>query len=420
MNLQKTWKQIEENVQQVALASELIQPGESFKLTDDQANSIDTLLERLRRGDQRILLIAPTGSGKTEVFFRTAVKRVLEEGRHVVILVPTRDLARQQFQYILDRLESTDLEIAQVHGGVPPRERREINDGIQKGQIHLLVGSAMLLQHKSYRSMVESAGLMVVDDVNAFDEEEDLRHIHGLKCPVLFTSATPDAVGRFLKREGVMENPVVMKQMPFDSPPTEVHNVQASWNENIFSQIDRGLDVLQRHLDDGSRIFVISRTRARVPVIAQYLQDRFKVPVSILHGDMADSHEHRKRMRGKPGSSGGVREDRISMMKQFRENKPAILVATNLVGSGLDIPMADLVIVTDADHFGPAEIEQLTGRVGRRERSSDAVLVTGTISAHRASEPRVKATSFVRKGKVVTMYRIQNRKPGRGRRKRAV
>jgi RecG-like helicase len=363
--------------------------------------------------------VAPTGSGKAEVFFRVATKRVLEEGRPVVILVPTRDLARQQFTYMEDRLENTDLEIAQMHGGVPPRERREINQGVEKGEIHFVVGSAMLLQHRSYRNMLESAALMVVDDVNAFDEEEDLRHIHGLRCPVLFTSATPDAVGKFLKREGALENRIEMKQMPFDSPPTEVHKVVASWNENIFSQIDRGLDVLQRHLDDGSRIYVISRTRARVPVIAQYMQDRFRVPVSMLHGDMADSHEHRRRMKGR-GKSSGVREDRISMMKQFRENKPAILVATNLVGSGLDIPMADLVLVTDADHFGPAEIEQLTGRVGRRERSSDAVLVSGTISAHKASEPRVKATSFVRKGKVVTMYRIQTRKPGRGRRKRAV
>lgn len=420
MNLQKTWKQIEENVQQVAVASELIQPGESFTLTDDQSNSIDTLLDRLRRGDQRLLLVAPTGSGKTEVFFRTAVRRVLEEGRAVVILVPTRDLARQQFQYMLDRLENTDLEIAQMHGGVPPRERREIKEGVEKGQIHIVVGSAMLLQHSSYRSMLEAAALLVVDDVNAFDEEEDLKHITGLRCQVLFTSATPDAVGRFLKREGAMDNRIEMKQMPFDSPPTEVHHIPASWNENIFSQIDRGLPVLQRHLDDGSRIYVISRTRARVPVIAQYLQDRFKVPVSMLHGDMADSHEHRKRMRGRGNGSSQVREDRISMMRQFRDHKPAILVATNLVGSGLDIPMADLVIVTDADHFGPAEIEQLTGRVGRRERHSDAVLVEGTISAHRASEPRVKATSFVRKGKVVTMYRIVNRKPGRGGRRRAV
>ena len=186
-----------------------------------------------------------------------------------------------------------------------------------------------------------------------------------------------------------------MKQMPFDSPKTEVHEIRASWNENIFSQIDMGKDILQRHLDEGSRVFVISKTRARVPVLAQYVEDRFNVPVSILHGDMADSKEHSRRMRGKKKSS----EDRITMMKRFRDSKPAILVATNLVGSGLDIPMA--------------ELEQLMGRVGRRERGSDAVLIRGTTGSPIKAGIKVKATTRVRKGGVVTTYRIVD--PGRGR-----
>jgi len=200
-----------------------------------------------------------------------------------------------------------------------------------------------------------------------------------------------------------------MKQMPFDSPETEVHEIRASWNENIFSQIDMGKDILQRHLDEGSRVFVISKTRARVPVLAQYVEDRFNVPVSILHGDMADSKEHSRRMRGKKKSN----EDRITMMKRFRDSKPAILVATNLVGSGLDIPMADMVLVTDADHFGEAELEQLMGRVGRRERGSDAVLIRGTTGSPIKAGIKVKATTRVRKGGVVTTYRIVD--PGRGR-----
>ena len=65
------------------------------------------------------------------------------------------------------------------------------------------------------------------------------------------------------------------------------------------------------------------------------------------------------------------------MMRAFRERAPSILAATNLVGSGLDIPAADLIVITDADAFGESEIEQLIGRVGRRERPSDAVLMTG-------------------------------------------
>ncbi|MEW6277427.1 MAG: helicase-related protein [Candidatus Eremiobacterota bacterium] len=401
----------------MAVACELIQPDETFQLTGDQANSIDTLLGRLADGDQRMLLVAPTGSGKTEVFFRVASRRVLDSGRHCVILVPTRDLARQQYQYIADRIENTDLDIAQMHGGVPPRERRDILKSVENGQIQFIVGSAMLLQHQTYRGMLESSALLVVDDVNAFDEDEDLKHLVGLKAQILFTSATPDAVSRFLKKEGAWTNRVEMKQMPFDSPPTEVHRVQAGWNENIFSQIDRGMPVLDRHIQEGSRIYVISRTRTRVPVIAQYLQDRLKVPVSMLHGDMADSSEHRRRMR-RSGQGGKAAEDRVSMMRQFRSNSPAILVATNLVGSGLDIPMADMVLVTDADHFGVAEIEQLMGRVGRRALPSDAVLVQGTIGTHAAFQPRVKATSYVRKGKVVSSFKVLPHKPGRGRRRR--
>lgn len=418
MSIKKIWKKIDENSQKVALLNELVREGEKFQLTDDQEDAIEWLnksIDKAKRTD-RFLLKAPTGSGKTEVFFRVSITQAVEKGNVVVVLIPTRDLARQQADYFQARLEGTELEVAQLHGGVPPRQRTKIMEQVVAGDVRFVVGSAMLLQHRKYRKTLESAALIVVDDVNAFDEEEDLQHLRGIKTPVLYTTATPSAVERFLKAEKVFDNMFEMKQMPFDSPETEVHDIQASWNENIFSQIDMGKDILQNHLDGGSRVFVISKTRARVPVIAQYVQDRYKVPVSILHGEMADSKEHRRRMRGKKS----VTEDRITMMKQFRDSKPAILVATNLVGSGLDIPMADMVLVTDADHFGEAEIEQLLGRVGRRERGSDAVLIRGTTGSPIKAGIKVKATTRVRKGGVVTTYQIVGEHRGRNVNKRRV
>jgi len=405
------WKKVDENSQLVAERNELVRPGETFTLTDDQKEAIEwlnTTIDGAKRTD-RFLLKAPTGSGKTEVFFRVSIAQAVEKGNVVIALIPTRDLARQQADYFETRLEGTDLEVAQLHGGVPPRQRLKVMERVDAGEVRFVVGSAMLLQHRKYRKTLESAALIVVDDVNAFDEEEDLQHLRNLKTPVLYTTATPSAVERFLKAEKVYDKMFEMKQMPFDSPATVVHDVPAGWNENIFTQIDLGKDILQRHLDEGSRVFIISKTRARVPVIAQYVKDRFDVPVSILHGDMADSKEHSKRMRSK----NKVSEDRISMMKQFRDSKPAILVATNLVGSGLDVPMADMVLVTDADHFGEAELEQLMGRVGRRERGSDAVLIRGTTGSPIRAGIKVKATTRVRKGGVVTTYRIVD--PGRGR-----
>ena len=411
MDNETIWQKITENVQRVAEEGELVQPGQRFALTRHQQYAIDEVTSRLREGKDRILLKAPTGSGKTEVSLRVAVQRALDTGKHVVMLAPTRDLARQQHKYFEDRLEGTGLESVQMHAGIPPRDRQRSLEQLQAGKISVAVGSAMLLQQRKYRSLLETASLVIVDDVNAFDEDEDLAHLRGLAAPVLFTSATPEAVERFLKREGAWRETVSMTDMPFDSPPTRRHEVPGGWNENIFNQIDLGMEVLRRHIESGSRIYVISRTRARVPIIARYIEDRIGVPVSMLHGEMADSLEHRRRSRSK--SSDMPLEDRVSMMRQFRENKPAILVATNLVGSGLDIPMADMVLVTDADHFGEAEIEQLVGRVGRRERESDCVLITGTTTSYTHGSPKVKQFTYIRRGKVVQSFKAVP--PGRRR-----
>ncbi len=407
MDKKQIWEQIDKNSQEVAERNELVVKGEKFKLTADQERAIEwlnTKIDGAARTD-RMLLKAPTGAGKTEVFLRVSLHQAIEKDQVVVVLIPTRDLARQQALYFEERIAGTGREVAQMHGGIPPRQRAEIIDHVKDGNVRFVVASAMLLQHRKYRGLLESAALIVVDDVNAFDEEEDLQHLRGLKTPVLYTTATPSAVDRFLKAEKAYDLMFEMTSRPFDSPPTVVHDLKARWNENIFSQIDMGMEVLKRHLDEGSRIFIISKTRARVPVIGQYVRDRFGVPVSILHGDMADSNEHRKRMRGKSKTT----EDRVTMMKQFRDNKPAILVATNLVGSGLDVPMADMVMVTDADHFGEAEIEQLMGRVGRRERGSDAVLLRGTTGSPIGAGIKVKANTRVRKGKVVHTFQLQSK-----------
>jgi ATP-dependent DNA helicase RecG len=83
-------------------------------------------------------------------------------------------------------------------------------------------------------------------------------------------------------------------------------------------------------------------------------------------------------------------------MRAFLEVTPSILAATNLVGSGLDIPAADLIVITDADAFGESEVEQLIGRVGRREHPSDAVLITETTFERNPSRamPSRRAQTF--------------------------
>lgn len=361
----------------MAVAHELIQPDEEFTLTDDQQKAIDEITGGLDAGIFEFLLKAPTGSGKTEVMMRVAIDTVLAEDTYICVIAPTRDLVRQHVQYFSDRLDGTDIGVAQVHGGMSPAERKAADEGIADGSIRVVVGSAMMLSSKHWWNVIDKSGLLVVDDVNAFDEREHLRLLEDLDCPMLFASATPSELRPFLTRIGAMDHIVSMKKMPFDVLPTKLHRPQGVWGEPPAEQLAHADALIREHLERKSRIFVISRTRHDVPKLAERLEQTYGIPVQQLRGDMADTAEHGKRHR-RSGVKVNPIGTRVEMMNAFRLGAPAILAATNLVGSGLDIPAADLIVVTDADAFGEAEVEQLIGRVGRRERPSDAVLVAST------------------------------------------
>ena len=406
------WATIDENCQRVALTHELIQPDETFQLTDDQRKAVDAITAGLDDGSFEYLLKAPTGSGKTEVMLRVAADTILKTDGYVVVLAPTRDLIRQHVTYFTDRLEGTGIGVGQIHGGASPGERRAVETGLAAGTIHVVVGSAMMLTIDRLWEIIDKSDLLIIDDVNAFDEREHLRLLEDLDCPMLFASATPDELRRFLERVGALDNVVSMKKMPFDVLPTKVHKVEGVWGEPPAEQLSRADALIKEHLTRGSRVFVIGRTRGDVPRLAERLEETYRIEVQQLRGDMADTDEQSKRYRRKGVKVNAV-GTRIEMMNRFRSQAPAVLAATNLVGSGIDIPAADLIVITDADAFGEAEIEQLIGRVGRRERPSDAVLLTGTTfekNPSRAMAPTGRAKTFMPAGRRARQFDFGRRR----------
>ena len=186
-----------------------------------------------------------------------------------MILAPTRDLIRQHVTYFTERLEGTGIGVGQIHGGAAPGERRAVEAGIENGTIHVVVGSAMMLTIDRHWEIIDKSDLLFVDDVNAFDEREHLRLLEDLDCPMLFATATPDELRRFLDRIGAMKNVVSMKKMPFDVLPTKIHKVEGVWGEPPAEQLSRADALIKEHLARGSRIFVIGRTRGDVPRLAR-------------------------------------------------------------------------------------------------------------------------------------------------------
>jgi transcription-repair coupling factor (superfamily II helicase) len=343
--------------------------------------------------------------------FRAAVAEVLRTGGYACLVAPTRDLVRQDCTYFRDRLEGTGLEVGEVHGGISPGERRTMLDGLAQGKIRFVVGSAMMIANDALWDVLDRSALTIVDDVNAFDEREHLRLLEDLDCPMLFASATPNELQRFLERVGAFNNVVTMRAMPFDVLPTKVHKIVGVWGEPASEQISHADVLIRDHLERKSRIFVIARTRGDVPKLAARLEQSYGIAVQQLRGDMADSSEHKKRYRRSGVAVYGA-STRVEEMRAFREGAPAILAATNLVGSGLDIPAADLIVITDSDAFGESEVEQLIGRVGRRERPSDAVLITETTfekNPSRAMSPGGRAMTFMPTGMRSNSLRFRRR-----------
>jgi RecG-like helicase len=384
-------------------------PGERFALTDDQRTAIESITAGLEAGEFEFLLKAPTGSGKTEVMLRVALFEALRTGGYICLVAPTRDLVRQDCTYFRDRLEGTGLGVAEIHGGISPAERRHILDQLQSGELRFLIGSAMMIASESLWQILDRSALTLIDDVNAFDEREHLRLLEDLDCALLFASATPSELRTFLERVGAFHNLVTMRAMPFAVLPTKVHRVTGVWGEPASEQLARAEALIREHLERKSRIFVIARTRGDVPKLKERLERTYGIEVQQLRGDMADSAEHRKR-----NARRGIRvhgsSTRVEEMRAFTESAPSILAATNLVGSGLDIPAADLIVITDADAFGESEVEQLIGRVGRRERPSDAVLIAETTfekNPSRAMSPGGRARTFMPRGMRASSLRFR-------------
>lgn len=377
MNQDVLWQRIAANEQAVALAEGLVAPGEAYQLTEAQNLAIAGLSDALRGGARAALLHAPTGAGKTAVEFHLAVRETLRLRAPTVVLAPTRDLLRQHLHYIQARLAGTPLRVDALHGGVAPAARETLLQRWDQGLLSILVASGLMLQEESYRQRLRQAAFLVVDDVHAFDAQTHLRWLRAMPTPTVFATATPEVVAAFLEEKGVGDKIFQLPAKPFLAPETRQHVLRGRYGDDPTHQVLLAEARLRDHLQREGRVYVVSRTREQVPRLAKFLERRFGVTTLQLHGDLVDTAEQAKRLNRfknyRPETT------RVAVMTTFRQTAPAILVTTNLIGAGTDVPEADLIIITDADGFGGAELEQLVGRVGRRDKPSEACLITGTM-----------------------------------------
>jgi transcription-repair coupling factor (superfamily II helicase) len=316
-----------------------------FMETEDQSRAIADVLEDLAAGKPMDRLICgDVGFGKTEVALRAAFVAAMA-GSQVAVVVPTTLLARQHFRVFSARFEGLPIKVAQLSRMVTAKEATEVRRGIASGDINIVVGTHALLAKSVEFS---DLGLLIVDEEQHFGVAHKER-LKAMKADVhvLTLTATPIPRTLQLALTGVREMSVIA------TPPVDRLAVR-TFIMPFDSVVIR--EALQRERFRGGQVFCV------VPRIEdlQRMSDRLReiVPEARTvqaHGRLAPTELER-------------------VMTEFGDGKYDILLSTNIVESGLDMPAVNTLVIHRADMFGLGQLYQLRGRVGRGKQRGYAYL----------------------------------------------
>ena len=348
-------------------AAKLVPPGSAYEkfvarfpysTTTDQASAIADVLDDLASGHPMDRVICgDVGFGKTEVALRAAAAAVLS-GKQVAIAVPTTVLARQHVATFRKRFAPFGIEVGSLSRATSSAETRETKEGLRSGRTQIVVGT-QALGAKDVK--FDDLGLVIIDEEQHFGAAEKAK-LSGLAKNVhtLWMSATPIPRTLAAGLAGFRDLSVIA------TPP--VHRLPVATRIAPLSDAAIASALLREQRRHGQSFLICPRIQDLEPMLARVQAVAPDLRIVCLHGKLpADEIDDR--------------------MMNFVEGGADVLLATNIVESGLDIPRANTIVVCWPEKFGLAQLHQLRGRVGRSGIRAFAHLLTETESGH--SEKRL-------------------------------
>lgn len=335
-----------DNYLQVELESSFL-----YEDTPDQAKATaDVKADMEKPYPMDRLVCGDVGFGKTEVAIRAAFKAVCDS-KQVAVLVPTTILAMQHYKTFRERLSRFPCNVEYINRFKSAAEITKTLDRVKKGEIDILIGTHMLL---GKRVEFKDLGLMIVDEEQKFGvkSKEKLKEMK-VNVDNLTLTATP--IPRTLQHSLMGSRDLsIIATPPANRQPvtTEVH----SFSETILR------DAVRYELQRGGQVFFIHNRIGDLDQIANQIVKLVPdAKVAVAHGQM----------------EGSKLED---VMLRFIDGDYDVLVSTNIVESGLDIPNANTIIINQAHMFGLSDVHQMRGRVGRSNRKAYCYLFTPPVS----------------------------------------
>jgi transcription-repair coupling factor (superfamily II helicase) len=296
------------------------------------------------------LVCGDVGFGKTEIAIRAAFKTCID-GKQAAILVPTTILAFQHYKTFSERLKDFPVTVDYINRFKSAKEKKETLKKLEEGKIEIIIGThALLGKEVKYKDL----GLLVIDEEQKFGVGHKEK-IKTIKTTVDCLTLTATPIPRTLQFSlmGARDLSIINTPPPNRQPiQTELH----AYNEDLIR------DAIYYETERGGQVFFIYNRVQSLPEMANIIQALCPdLSIGIAHGQM-EGHELEKHIL------------------DFIDKKYDVLVCTNIVESGVDIPNVNTIIVNNAHQFGLSDLHQLRGRVGRSNKKAFCYLLSPPMS----------------------------------------
>ena len=332
----------------------------SFKLTSAQINVIKEIRKDLgSRYQMNRLLQGDVGSGKTIVAYMSMLIS-LDNGYQSCLMAPTEILAQQHYKVIKKLSDNIGLTIDIITGSISKSKRKPLLDNLKLGKIDILIGTHALIEDPV---VFKNLGLAIIDEQHRFGvAQRSLLWKKNLLPPnILVMTATPIPRTLAMSLYGDLDISLIDKLPPGRKPIKTFHRTDSkrlSVLKFIKDEISKGnqIYIVYPLIEESKKIDFKDLMDGFESISRYFPLPKYKI--SILHGKMKNN-------------------DKEYEMKRFLEGQTQIMVATTVIEVGVDVPNASVMIIESSERFGLSQLHQLRGRVGRGNKQSYCILMTG-------------------------------------------
>ena len=322
-----------------------------YEDTPDQFKSTNDVKEDMEKPyPMDRLICGDVGFGKTEVAIRASFKAI-NDGKQVAILVPTTILALQHYHTFHDRLKDFGVSVEFLNRFKSTKEKKEVYETIKSGKTDLVIGTHALLNKEiDFKDL----GLLIIDEEQKFGVQAKEK-IRGLKVNVDTLTLTATPIPRTLQFSLMAARDLSIIRTP---PPNRqpIHTEVRPFEQKSIKE------AIEQELSRGGQVFFVHDRVKNLAEMSEFIVNMIPgASVAFAHGQM-DSKLLEK------------------TLVDFIEGKFDVLVSTNIIETGLDIPNANTMIINNAHHYGLSDLHQLRGRVGRSNRKAHCYLIAPPMS----------------------------------------